>query len=214
MSADRGSWASLSRPWQVCVTESWASFVAGSIPIGAAVVDGQGEIVAVGRNRTRETDIPHGQIANTQIAHAEINALAQVVRTGPGWVIYSAVEPCPMCAGAIYMGGIRQVYFAARDPYAGGTDLYGMTPYLQVKAMQVFGPYPDLEAALLVWQAAFFLMEEHPRLDRLLPAWERIMPESVALARRLVSQGFFARAIQSGLSAADVLEITRQELFS
>lgn len=212
MSSDRDFWKSLPRPWQVCVEESWVSFVAGSIPIGAAVVDGQGEIVAVGRNRTRETDIPPGQIANTQIAHAEINALAQIAHSGPGWAIYSTVEPCPMCAGAIYMGGIRQVNFAARDPYAGGTDLYGMTPYLRVKTMQVFGPYPDLEAAILTWQAAFFLMEEHRRLDSLIPAWERIMPDSVVLARRLVSQGFFVGAVESGRSAAEVLEVTRREL--
>lgn len=212
MGTEKILWNSLSLPWQVCLTESWASFAAGSIPIGAAVVDEHGTIVATGRNRTRESDIPTGQIANTQIAHAEINALAQVVQSSRGWAIYSAVEPCPMCAGAIYMAGIRNVFFAARDPYAGGTDLYGLTPYLRVKAMQVYGPYPDLEEAVLVWQAAFFMLEDHRRLDRMMPSWQGIAPHAVNVAARLVEKGFFAEAISSRLSAAEILDRTCQAL--
>lgn len=205
-------WESLSKPWQVCLEESWASFVAGSIPIGAAVVDEHGIIVTKGRNRTRESEVPAGQIANTQIAHAEVNALAQVSHSGRGWAVYSALEPCPMCAGAIYMAGIRNVFFAARDPYGGGTNLYGLTPYLRVKAMQVYGPYPELEETVLVWQAAFFMMENHRRLDRMMPSWQGIAPHAVTVAARLVEEGFFATAISSRLTAAEIMGRTFQAL--
>ena len=36
--------------------------------------------------------------------------------------IYSTLEPCPMCTGAVRMSQLRAVHFAARDPSAGSTE--------------------------------------------------------------------------------------------
>ena len=62
-------------PWNDVFDLMWEAYRAGTIPVGAVVVDERGEIVSHGRNRI--FDDPHGgQLARTRLAHAEINALA------------------------------------------------------------------------------------------------------------------------------------------
>lgn len=200
-------WDSLGRPWQVCLEQSWEAFSHGSIPIGAAIVNPQGEVVAAGRNRTRETSALQGQISNSQIAHAEINALAHHAQGGLGYAIYSALEPCPMCAGAIYMSGIRNIYFAARDGFAGGTDIYGLTPYLTMKPMSIFGPVPELEEAICALQVVFFMNEGHRKLDHLLNEWNRLTPRSVELAKTFVENGELVQAVSECWPARRVMEL-------
>ena len=85
------------------------------VPIGAVVVK-DGEIVGRGYNR-RETD-------KDPTAHAEMIAIRQASERLGGWrlhqcELYVAVEPCPMCAGAIVLSRIRKLYIGTADPKAG-----------------------------------------------------------------------------------------------
>ncbi|MEP6923900.1 MAG: tRNA adenosine(34) deaminase TadA [Pyrinomonadaceae bacterium] len=82
------------------------------IPIGAAIVDENGEILSVAGNRTRTDCDP--------TAHAEILALRRAA-----WVIgnyrltnltvYSTIEPCAMCAGALIHARIKRLVYGAPD---------------------------------------------------------------------------------------------------
>ncbi|MGV4982424.1 hypothetical protein ACVB8X_04370 [Streptomyces sp. NRAIS4] len=63
--------------WQLPFGPAWEALRAGSRPIGAVLYDREGNAVAAGRDRSRETDTPPGRPAGTDLAHAEINALAQ-----------------------------------------------------------------------------------------------------------------------------------------
>jgi tRNA(adenine34) deaminase len=65
-------------PWRLPFELAWEAFRAGSRPVGAVLVDATGRPVATGRNRSQEPAGPPGQLAGTAIAHAEINALAQL----------------------------------------------------------------------------------------------------------------------------------------
>lgn len=57
---------------------AWEAYRAGSLPVGAVVVDSSSEPVGQARS-TRHEDIQvPNQLANTRIAHAEVNALAQL----------------------------------------------------------------------------------------------------------------------------------------
>ena len=88
-------------PWNDVFDLMWEAYRAGTIPVGAVVVDERGEIVSHGRNRI--FDDPHGgQLARTRLAHAEINALAPLpaTRRYEGFTLYSALEPCHMCLSA------------------------------------------------------------------------------------------------------------------
>jgi hypothetical protein len=112
-------WSRLPEHWCGAFRQAWAAYAAGTIPVGAVVVDPQGVIAAEARNRIFDAgDPPRGQLAGSWLAHAELNAIAQIdaerSRTAEGWAVYSTWEPCPLCAGAItvafrraHHGGIR-----------------------------------------------------------------------------------------------------------
>ena len=86
------------------------------VPIGAIVVL-DGRLVARAHNQTRTRCDP--------TAHAEILALSKAARKLgaqrlPGAVVYTTVEPCFMCAGALSHARVARVVWAVRDPKFGG----------------------------------------------------------------------------------------------
>ena len=117
-------WDTLAKPWQAALEGAWTAYLHGSLPIGAVIVRGD-EIVARGRNRIGEAFEISGFIGGTQISHAELNALVQLPNDAPtrDLELYTTMEPCPMCAGAIAMASLKTVHFAARDAWAGSTHL-------------------------------------------------------------------------------------------
>ncbi len=52
------AWADLPEPWPMCFRLAWESFRAGSVPVGAVLVDAGGAVVATGRNRRGEPTGP------------------------------------------------------------------------------------------------------------------------------------------------------------
>jgi len=88
----------------------------GEVPVGAVVVLG-GEAIGEGRNSPIELLDP--------TAHAEMLALRQAALAAGSYrlgeaVLYSTLEPCPMCAGALVAARIRTLVFGARDLRFGG----------------------------------------------------------------------------------------------
>lgn len=131
-------WHSLTLPWQTAVSLAWDAYCAGSLPIGSVIVDGDGRIIAQGRNTIHETE-SSSPLHGSRLAHAEMNALVGLGQSGiaaESCTLYSTMEPCMMCMGAIRMMRIGAVHFAAHDPFAGGACLVETAPY------QVMGPLP------------------------------------------------------------------------
>ena len=88
---------------------------AGELPVGAVIVYG-GEIIARAANRTEER--------GTALSHAEINAITAACgalgrKTLEGCSLYVTLEPCPMCAGAIYHARLDRVVYGAPDEVYG-----------------------------------------------------------------------------------------------
>lgn len=146
-------WESLEPAWQVALEMAWEAYCAGTIPIGAAIVDCDGHVVARGRNRIFDTSAPERQVWGNMLAHAEMNALLDLKldqQSRHSAALYTTMEPCPLCMGAFYMSSVRTLHFAARDLYAGSTNLLGTTPYLSVKPIRVIPPFDSaLEVALM-----------------------------------------------------------------
>jgi tRNA(Arg) A34 adenosine deaminase TadA len=120
-------WSRLPEHWCCAFRQAWAAYVAGTIPVGAVVVDPHGVIAAEARNRIFDAgDPPCGQLAGSWLAHAELNAIAQIdaerSTTAEGWAVYSTWEPCPLCAGAITVAfrGRITVGYACPDPLSSG----------------------------------------------------------------------------------------------
>ena len=87
----------------------------GEIPIGAVVVDRDGNIIGRGRNR-RESGDPLG--------HAEMFAIAEAAKAIGDWrlegtTMVVTLEPCAMCAGALVNARVERLIFGAYDPKAG-----------------------------------------------------------------------------------------------
>ncbi|MFY9232502.1 MAG: tRNA adenosine(34) deaminase TadA, partial [Candidatus Nanopelagicales bacterium] len=87
----------------------------GEIPIGAVVLDSQGNVLATAHN-TRET-------SHDPAAHAEVLALRAAAERQQSWrldgcTLVVTLEPCPMCAGAAVMSRIGTLVFGAwNDEY-------------------------------------------------------------------------------------------------
>ena len=120
---------------------------AGEVPIGAVVVVA-GQIVGRGRNRV----IVDGDTT----AHAEVVALRDTFRAInnyrlPGATIYTTVEPCAMCAGAIIHARVGRVVWGAPDPKFGAAgsviNLFA-EPRLNHHARSVIGGVFADESAL------------------------------------------------------------------
>lgn len=165
--------ATLSPGWHAALAEAWEAYLHGSYPIGACVVDASGVVIARGRNRLGEPrSVEGGFIAGHDLAHAEINALLNLASTPRpecyGWTVLTTVEPCPQCAGAIAMSGIRGMAYAAPDPWAGCTRLLTADPYVSGKQMRV-GRAPENVQRLALRMALVGFMEEgHDALGQLL----------------------------------------------
>ncbi len=147
-------WGELTAGWRAALTEAWLGYCRGANPVGASVVDGSGQVVASGQNRTRDVSAPPGQICSNSLAHAEINALLQINNQVhvdlTGWQLMATLEPCAQCIGAFYLSGIRRLEYAAREPGGGSTEIIGSTAYLSKKDVQISGPNALLEAVHIV----------------------------------------------------------------
>ncbi len=125
-----------------------AAAARGEVPVGAVVVR-DGAIVGRGGN----APIAH----NDPTAHAEIAALRDAARALgnyrlAGCTLYTTLEPCAMCAGAMLHARIARVVFGARDPKTGAAgsviDLFA-EPRLNHHAT-VTGGVRDAECAALL----------------------------------------------------------------
>ncbi|EIK84240.1 putative cytidine and deoxycytidylate deaminase [Gardnerella vaginalis 1500E] len=89
---------------------------AGEVPVGAVVLDGDGNIIGRGANLREGMHDP--------LAHAEVLAMKSAASSRKSWnlsdcTLVVTLEPCPMCAGAILQTRLRRVIFGAWDAKLG-----------------------------------------------------------------------------------------------
>ena len=124
--------------WEELISLAVEGYNAGSLGISAAIADQEGNILAKGRNQLSDNLESCNQIKMTSVAHAEINALHNLVperQRDQELVLYTTVEPCPMCLGAVAMSQIRKIVVGSADPYAGSIRLLKKDPYLTKKGI-------------------------------------------------------------------------------
>ena len=202
-------WMSLSAAWQVCFEEAWRAYCAGSVPIGAVVTDADGQVLSRGRNRLNDRDVNSKYLHGHTLAHAEINALIALDVHGEkrhNLALYTTVEPCPLCLGAFYMSGVRELRYACREPYAGSVNLLGKTSYLSCKPVKVFGPeHLEFEIVNMSLLVDFDVSSKGEVDNRLLETWETVVPQGVSLGRQLYRSGELRKMSEAGKTAQEVL---------
>lgn len=205
---DFGFWTSLSPAWRAALEQAWTAYRHGSFPIGAAISDAGGNVVARGRNGIHDSGSDGLRVREHPLAHAEINALLAWDgdrESAAGYALHTTMEPCPLCLGAFYMSGLRTLHYAARDPFGGSLNLLGATPYLARKAIVVCPPFSaPLSRVLGAMHTEFLLRRGRIHSRHVVDAWRAECGDDVALGEDWHESGF----LQS-LRAGDGLS-TRQ----
>ncbi|MXO03668.1 MULTISPECIES: nucleoside deaminase [Flavobacterium] len=107
--------------------EAEAAFEKGEIPVGAVIVVAD-KVIARSHNLT--------ELLNDVTAHAEMQSITAAANFLGGkylkdCTLYVTLEPCQMCAGALYWSQISKIVFGARDEQRGflnmGTKLHPKT---------------------------------------------------------------------------------------
>ncbi|MCG8641219.1 MAG: nucleoside deaminase [Desulfobacterales bacterium] len=93
----------------------------GEFPVGCVIVQ-DNQVIATGKRKGTTEDLPFF----SEISHAEIRALRALESMDSSFkpseaTLYSTMEPCLMCFGAIILSGIKKVVYAYEDPMGGGT---------------------------------------------------------------------------------------------
>ncbi len=96
--------------------EAQKAFDEDEVPVGAIAVY-KNQIIGRGHNRVEHLNDP--------TAHAEIIAITAAANALNSWrlndvIVYTTIEPCIMCAGALVLARIKKIVFGARDEKFGG----------------------------------------------------------------------------------------------
>ena len=131
--------------------EAEIAFDKGEIPVGALIV-AENRIIARAHNLT--------ETLNDVTAHAEMQAITSAANFLGGkylknCTLYVTLEPCQMCAGALYWSQISKIVYGTADEHRGynkmGTKLHPKT--------EVTGGVLEKEAAALLKQ--FFIQKRN-----------------------------------------------------
>ncbi len=101
---------------ELALAEARAALATGDVPVGAVVLDGQGRVLATGRNER--------ELHQDPTAHAEVVAIRRAAEAIGDWhlddtTLVVTLEPCVLCAGAILAARIPRLIFGAWDEKAG-----------------------------------------------------------------------------------------------
>jgi tRNA(adenine34) deaminase len=91
--------------------EAWKAFDVGEVPVGAVVVH-EGKVIARAHNQV--------ELLQDATAHAEMLVIGAAAEALSGWrlegcILYSTLEPCCMCAGALFLSRISRLIWGAPD---------------------------------------------------------------------------------------------------
>ena len=119
----------LKKYMEIAFSEAKKAFDTNEVPIGAVIVSENGKIISKAHNLTESKKNPlcHAEILAIQKACKKINEKYLM-----NCSIFITLEPCPMCATAISLAKIKNVYFASTD-IKGGAIINGIKLYESAK---------------------------------------------------------------------------------
>jgi tRNA(adenine34) deaminase len=205
-------WENLSVPWRAAFEMTWEAYRSGTVPIGAVIAGPDGAILARGRNRILDAEAPSNQVFGNTLAHAELNALLSLdadQETRHHCILYTTMEPCPLCMGAFYMSALRCLHFIARDPWAGSVNLLGTTPYLSHKPITVVRHPDEMLECIEVGMHTEYELGDHG--EEILKTdygqkYASMHPQAIRLGLALFHSGELRRMSQSGAAACEALD--------
>lgn len=208
LNAARRAWAAVPAAERRVLELAWEACAAGTIGVGAVVLDEQGQIIAAARNATRGRPAQDQLLSGTYMAHAEINALGRIPteRSLRSCTLLTTLLPCMMCAGAAVMAHVGRIRYLADDPlFPNGFALARMDEF-------VASQWPHYEAYEEgEWSALALLLSGHAKAVMkpdgiVVRTHERREPEHTELLRWAISSGVLVKAADERASIEDVIE--------
>ena len=131
---------------RLALLEAQKAYELEEVPIGAVLVDEQGQVVASGHNMR--------EIWHDATAHAELIAIQEACRKLGRWrlsglTLYVTIEPCPMCAGAIVMSRVDRVVYGSTDAKAGACE-----SVFNIPGNEMLNHRPEIRAGVLQEECA------------------------------------------------------------
>ena len=134
----------------------------GDVPVGALIVNDNGEILSSGKNEREKNSDP--------TAHAEIVAIRKASEKIGSWrlddlTLIVTLEPCVMCAGAILQSRIKRLVSGAFDQKAGavGSSLDVIRDVRALSKVEVVSGVLEDECGQLLKD--FFFNKRSPRIQ-------------------------------------------------
>ena len=185
---------------------AWESFCAGSLGIGAVVTHND-DVVVTGRNRLAEHDAGDDVLAGTSLAHAEMNALAKLrwgLYRNDHLVLWTTLEPCLQCLGAIRLSAIKEVRVLAPDPLFRAIH----------RGARTLSPFIESGWPLIVerpadeWAVFGLLLQTHIGVfwNASVPGWNEALPSIAALATDLIASAELLDMAAATCTLTDVVE--------
>ena len=106
-------------PMEIALAEARAAAARGEVPIGAAVLDAGGAVLARAGN---EVEARHDASAHAEMLALRAAAAARSETRLSDCDLVVTLEPCPMCAQAASFFRVRRLVFGAYDPKGGGVE--------------------------------------------------------------------------------------------
>ena len=146
-------WKDLPEQWKAVFEEAWRSLQKGNVPSGSVIYDKHGNFIASSHNLFRES------AANPYTAHSCINAINQIdqksVESSEEMVLYTSMEPCLMCLGAVVISNIKEIHAAARDLFYGASHCLYDDASLISSNISYYAESGDIEFFQIVLQSCF-----------------------------------------------------------
>ncbi len=193
----------MEKGFQYAFSAALRAYRRGSTAIGCAIMNSDGECISLGENSIYANDDME-KINRHHLAHAEINAILKVGSGHYGVdhknnILYTTMEPCIMCFGAIVMCYYKHVKFAAPDPIGGATNIKEQNRY----NLSVEGPFEglaELQVALAIYRSLALNLSH---IQRMIDQYEGICTKGVLLGETLHRDTAFGDMIDGRAVVAD-----------
>ncbi|PWI57539.1 nucleoside deaminase [Sulfoacidibacillus thermotolerans] len=136
---------------ELALHEARRAYDLGEVPIGAVVIDKEGQVLGRGYNLREWRGDP--------TAHAEMLAIQAAAAKRKHWRLhdcrlYVTIEPCMMCAGAIQLSRISHVVYGAENPKGGALRSSG-----HAYAFERLNHYPVVTGGILAQQCGNIIQD-------------------------------------------------------
>jgi tRNA(Arg) A34 adenosine deaminase TadA len=178
----------LSKEWRMCFHLAVDAFRHNSLPIGCIVFDETGKPISKAHAK-----MIYASPKSNMVQHAEIEALTKVLlpQLEQKLTLYTTVEPCPMCFGAMNVARIAELHYGTRDPWAGSTNLLDGNWYMKRKHIDILPAQKEFERIMAIF--VVYAMMRKPKNQGFFPLknefverWQLFIPEIKQILTTLI----------------------------